>query len=304
MPKDDDKDTSARRRATAKPVPPKKSAMLLFVLLLVAFVCAIAATLLLANDRRNLRALLDRYVPERLIDDSPRQPAGTHALKGRRLTPVQVAIPARFFATPEAESLGSLVREVRAKGEELCAAFKAAGIDNQGWQSSQAGGKTYECLSETLLPAAQEGAQDASFFFIVKGTADGEVGSIRMKLVAPETADGAVVHRMLVKALEQLIEQARWLDLAPAIESAKALADFTAVRFGISLRFTHEFTAPHSYNLIVMPTSNDASVNRSRAYFATQDWLPLPAVIARVPDYLLPHVVGTKPALSVPPSAL
>ncbi|SSC65426.1 DUF6030 family protein [Ciceribacter selenitireducens] len=300
MPKGDDKDKSGRLTARAKPAPPKKSAMLLFAVLLVAFALAIVATLLLANDRRNLRALLDHYDLHWSLAETPRQPAGTRALRGRRLTAVPIAIPARFFAEPENAALGTFVREVRASGHELCAAFKAAGVDNQGWKQSQFDRKTFECLSETVLPAKEDGAQNASFFFIAKGTPEGEVGSIRMKLVAPETADGESVHRLLVKALEQLIEQARWLDLAPAIASAEALTEFTAVRFGLSFRFTQEFSAARSYNLIILPTSKDPAVKRSRAYFDTAQWLTLPAVIARIPDFLLAHVVATAPMPSIP----
>lgn len=301
MPKGDDKDTSGLRGTPPKPAPPRKSAMLLFAVLLVTFALAIAATLLLANDRRNLRILLDRYELNWLLEPATDEPRGTRALRGRRLAPVAISIPARYFAGPENAAIGAFVREVRASGGELCAAFKAAGVDNGGWLPSQFDSKTYECLSETLLPATEEGGQNASFFFIAKGTPEGEVGSIRMKLVAPETGDGETVHRLLVKALEQLIEQARWLDLAPAIASAEALSDFTAVRFGVSFRFTHEFTAPRSYNLIVLPTSKDPAVKRSRAYFDTLQWLPLPPVIARLPEYLRPHVVATKPLSSAPP---
>ena len=300
MPKGDDKDTSGLRGIPPKPAPPRKSAMLLFAVLLVAFALAIIATLLLANDRRNLRALLDHYDLHWLLAETPRQPAGTRALRGRRLAAVPISIPARFFAAPEDTALGTFVREVRASGFELCAAFKAAGVDNQGWQQSQFDRKTFECLSETVLPAKEEGAQNASFFFIAKGTPEGEVGSIRMKLVAPETEDGETVHRLLVKALEQLIEQARWLDLAPAIANAEALTEFTAVRFGLSFRFTQEFSAARSYNLIILPTSRDPAVKRSRAYFDTAQWLTLPSVIARMPDFLLAHVVATAPMPSIP----
>ncbi|MBV2183679.1 MAG: hypothetical protein KUL88_03940 [Rhizobium sp.] len=274
--------------------------MLLFVALLVAFALAIVATLLLANDRRNLRALIDRYDLDWLLKTPSDQPNGTKALRGRRLSPVPVAIPACFFAGPETAALGAFVREVRASGAELCAAFKAAGIDNGGWQPSQFDSRIYECLSETLPPAAQEGERSAPFFFIAKGTPEGEVGSIRMKLVSPETEDGETVHRLLVRALEQLIEQARWLDLAPAIASAEALEGYTAVRFGISFRFTHEFTALRSYNLIVLPTSKDPAVKRSRAYFDTPQWLRLPPAITRLPEYLRPHVVATRPLPSAP----
>lgn len=300
MPKGDDKDTSGLRGTPPKPAPPRRSAMLLFAALLVAFALAIIATLLLANDRRNLRALLDHYDLHWLLAETPRQPAGTRALRGRRLAAVPISIPARFFAAPEDTALGTIVREVRASGFELCAAFKAAGVDNQGWQQSQFDRKTFECLSETVLPAKEEGAQKASFFFIAKGTPEGEVGSIRMKLVAPETEDGETVHRLLVKALEQLIEQARWLDLAPAIANAEALTEFTAVRFGLSFRFTQEFSAARSYNLIILPTSRDPVVKRSRAYFDTAQWLALPFVIARMPDFLLAHVVATAPMPSIP----
>lgn len=295
MQKGDNKDMRGTDAAAAKPAPPKKSALLLFVALLVIFALVIAATLLLANDKRNLRLLFDRYDIDWLDANEMSPPSGTRALRGRRLAPVSVSLPARFFAQPESQSLGAFVREVRAKGQDLCAAFKDAGVNNDGWRPSQFDGKTYECLSETVYASKEEGGQAASFFFIAKGTPEGEIGSIRMKLVAPETPDGETVHRLFIKAMERLIVEARWLDLAPAVTNAETLTDFTSVRFGISFRFTHEFTAPRSYNLSILPASRDPIVERSRTFFDTDGWWPLPTAIERLPEFLRPHLVETTP---------
>lgn len=305
MQRGDNKEISGTGAAATKPAPPKKSALLLFVSLLVVFTLVIAATLLLANDRRNLRLLLDRYdidwMTEKETEKEITQPSGTRALRGRRLTAAPVSIPVQFFAPPEVEAFGAFVREVRAKGADLCAAFKAAGIENNGWQPSQFDTKTYECLTETVFAADENGAQNASFFFIAKGTPEGEIRSIRMKLVAPETPEGDSVHRLFIKAMEQLIAEARWLDLTPAVESAETLTDFTSARFGISFRFTHEFTAPRSYNLIVVPASGDPRVKRSRQFFDQDQWLPVPRAVDRLPDFLRSHLVETRP---ISPSVL
>ena len=52
---------------------------------------------------------------------------------------------------------------------------------------------------------------------------------------------------------------------------------------------------PRSYNLIILPASRDPIVERSRTFFDTDGWLPLPAATERLPEFLRPHLVETTP---------
>lgn len=52
---------------------------------------------------------------------------------------------------------------------------------------------------------------------------------------------------------------------------------------------------PRSYNLIILPASRDPVVERSRTFFDTDGWLPLPTAIERLPEFLRLHLVETTP---------
>lgn len=53
-----------------------------------------------------------------------------------------------------------------------------------------------------------------------------------------------------------------------------------------------------SYNLIVLPASRDPIVERSRTFFDTDGWLPLPTAMERLPEFLHLHLVETTPSPS------
>lgn len=302
MPNDHSREKRAPGANGAKPVPPRKGARRLFIVLLLMLTGAILATSLLANGQRNLRALFDRYGIDWLDDEAPPIPRGTRPLAGRQVPADTITFPSRFLSDVELAATGTFGREFRIRGEELCAAFDAAGIRNDGWKPGQFDPRISECLSETVLADDEADGRSASFFFIVKGTPGGEVASIRMKLMAPETDQGEAAHRLLVKALEKVIALTQWRDLAIAVSKAEVLEDFHSVRFGLSLRFGHEFSAMRNFNLVILPVSRTSAMTRSRAFFDSAGWIELPSAIARLPAFLLPHVVRTEPSSAMPPS--
>lgn len=270
---------NSRGHPTVAPVRRKTGGRWLFALLVLAIASAILATVLLANDMQNLRAVYRHYglpwpFEDKQVERAPR------TLKGKRLAALPIKLPDHVLAAPDVANLGALVRDIRRPGELFCAAFAENGMQNGGWQPSQFDSTTFECLSETLIPSTDGSAQNASFFFIAKGDPEGNIGSIRMKLVAPDTDAGKKVHAMLVRAVELLIEQTQWGDLSAAVDHATRLEDFQAVRFGLSFKFTREFTAPNRFNLIVLPTGKTPAIKATRAYFARQDWLPVPPMPA------------------------
>ncbi|MCL6705576.1 DUF6030 family protein [Pseudomonas sp. R2.Fl] len=236
----------------------------------------IGAVLLLANDRQNLKAL-GRWAGVDLSWGTVQEPhRPPEPLKGQPETIQPTMLPDRVMHEPDMEAVGAFVREMRDLGPAFCAAFDAAGINNEGWRESPFGGSTFECLSEDLIKPLGEEGPSASFFFIAKGRPDGEINSIRMKLVAPDTEAGRASHDKLVSAITTLMHQTGWSDLAPLLDSARSLADYTSVRFGMSYKFNKEFTASDRYNLIILPMDRDPAVVRSRDYFDQAKWMPVP----------------------------
>lgn len=279
---------TSRKKVGVKPVRPERSSHLLFGVLVVVILSTIVATFLLANDMYHLRSLARRYGLDRLFAE----PSGTEApiaLKGRRLDPVPVEIPRYFFTDFIEPAAGAFVREIRVRGPALCAELNRVGLKNPGWQPSEYDGRTSECLSETRFAAPDPAGVEASLFFIAKGTPEGEVRSIRMKLVAPASMPGETAQAWLVGALSEIIDRTTWRDFAPAIDAARQLTDYSAIRFGISVEFSRDFVITDGYNFILAPDDRSPLVRRTRAYFSPDGWLPLRPGEPRLPEAIIRH---------------
>lgn len=283
---------TSRKKVGVKPARPKRSSHLLFGVLVVVTLSAIVATFLLANDMHHLRSLARRYGLDRLFAE----PSGTEApvaLKGRRLEPVPVEVPRYFFTDFIEPAAGTFVREIRIRGPALCTELNRAGLKNPGWRPSEYDSRTSECLSETRF-AAPDAATDtdggeASLFFIAKGTPQGDVRSIRMKLVAPAGMPGETAQAWLVEALSEIIDRTTWSDFAPAADAARHLVDYSAVHFGISVEFSRDFVITDGYNFILAPDGRSPLVRRTRAYFSPDGWLPLGPGEPRLPAAIIRH---------------
>lgn len=287
-----------------KPVRPKRSSHLLFGALVVVILSAIAATFLLANDMYHLRSLARHYGLDQLFAE----PSGAEApvaLKGRRLEPVPVHIPPYVFTDFIEPGAGTFVREIRVRGPALCKELNRAGLKNPGWQTSEYDHRTSECLSETRFAAAGTEGGEASLFFIAKGTPEGDVRSVRMKLVAPAGMPGETAQAWLVEALSKIIDRTRWSDFAPAIDAARQLVDYSAVHFGISVEFSRDFVITNGYNFILAPDGRNPLVRRTRAYFSPDGWLPLNPGEPRLPAATIRHwrMPAASPAKTGRPAA-
>ena len=280
---------TSRQEVGIKPARPRRNSHVLFGLLVIVL-SAVVATFLLANDMYHLRSLARRYGLDRLFAE----PSGTEApvaLKGRRLEPVPVEIPRYFFTDFIEPAAGAFVREIRVRGPALCKELNRAGLKNPGWQPSEYDRRTSECLSETRFAAAGTDTDggEASLFFIAKGTPQGEVRSVRMKLVAPAGMPGETAQAWLVEALSKIIDRTTWSDFAPAADAARQLADYSAVHFGISVEFSRDFVITNGYNFILAPDGRNPLVRRTRAYFSPDGWLPLKTGEPRLPAALIRH---------------
>lgn len=249
-----------------KPRPAARRGGLIFAGLFLAVAGAIAATVLLANDMAHLRRMFEKLGIEWPLGEP--KPQFPRVAKGNRLKSLPVHLPAPLVLPPNESQAGAFVREVRRAGPALCGAFSRNGIETSGWQRSEFDARTFECLSESTLLPTGTGAKAASFFFAVKGNEDGDVSSIRMKLVAPENPDGQRMHAHLMQAVGTLMAETSWGDLAEALDAIKQLKDYRATRFGLSFSFVRETTSPESYNLILIPTNRDPAIRRSRDFFA------------------------------------
>ncbi|MDZ7925654.1 MAG: DUF6030 family protein [Agrobacterium sp.] len=249
---------------------------LLFAVLAVCL--AVLATVLLANDKKHLKSLLT------YLDLAPaEQPARMKPLKRQKPTPQKLNLPPHLLKFEQGGDRASFARDFVLSGKDLCDRFIAAGFSNpQGWHASPVNTRNFECMADLVVGDTSNIAERASLFLDIRGEASGEVRSIRMKVVAPQTPDGAVILTKLEDALSLIIDQTRWADLASMIEPARRLQPYQAQHFGISVSMKPEPTAPHRLNLILLATEQLPGVKLTRSFFDTQKWLA-PAAISDRP---------------------
>ena len=126
------------------------SGKILFALLTLCVLSAIATTVLVANDFRNLNRLLARfgYGPIE-IRAGAREPR-SYELRGDRIPRPEVEIPERLV-TRIVPMETKFVRPIRRDPEQLCRALEKSGFVNSGWQEGVAKGG-WECTSYREFP--------------------------------------------------------------------------------------------------------------------------------------------------------
>lgn len=267
--------------------PVRKHGLWVFGALVLGVCVAILSTLLLANDRRNLRLLLEHYqitwpadpvakpvVAEKLPEvrsDRPEAPVVVHT------------VPARLLAPLAGDELGSFVRIFRMQGPVLCALLAKSGIDNNGWAASPFDPQSSECVSEQRIDDADGLGGFASYFLSIRGRPDGEISAIRMKLVTPATVAGAAMKAKFLQALNIVIDQSGWPDFGAVIGSATRLEEFEALHFGVNLSFKREFTNADRFNLLIVPGDNEPAIKRTRDFFDGKGWITSPPEIDSLP---------------------
>ena len=288
MDKDSQKDGVTPGTGASRPLPAPGSkrgnGLVVFAIVFATIAMVIGAVLLFANDARNYRRMIAYLHLEHLLETPEPATRAPSSVKSNRLKPAIMRLPLRILDTPQTDVAGTFLREMRDLGPEVCKAFDKIGIENSGWQQSAMDRKSFECLSEDA-PVPPDPGPDAngeeapvetepSLFFIAKGDPDGEIRSIRIKLVLTGSEKDEAVRKRLMGALSLLKEQTSWSDLSQFIDSIEALKPLTTQHSGMSYSFKPEFTDPNRYNLIVMNTAKDPLVRRARAYFDRATWLP------------------------------
>lgn len=251
--------------------PLKRKSRTLPILISIALACAAIGTpLLLANDKRHLRALLDYFHIDWLHAKPP-----VDVVPDRKTERPQVSqlppVPPRLLLHTLNDLPSAFVRQFRIPGQSLCDVFAQSGfiIAEGGWQASPYDANTFECLAEEMHEATDGTNDFASFFLDIKGAADGRVTSLRMKIASPATDDGKRMREQLDKALTLAAQQLRWTDLPQTIPAE----DYDTDHFGMRVSIKREFSNQDRYNILIVPTDRTAELKRTRNFFDTAQWL-------------------------------
>ena len=276
--------------------PRKRRGALIFSLVFIAMAGAIAATVLLANDRRNLNLLLRKLGYETRTLVIPK-PGVMEAFKGKRLQGVAVELPENTFTPPVAGRESAFMRSFEKDGKALCQLFRREGIDTSAWQPSSLSQTIFECSSETTIPNAGSPADPSTFFLMIKGTADGQILSARAKFVFTEAIQQAPLAVRAARMLVLIGQHTHWLDLAEEAEKVAALTPFTFDAFGVTVRFSAEFSGPGRYNLIIAPTAKlESAQRRSQDFFDRENYWPL------LPEHGGPPITSAQDEVEVKPA--
>lgn len=253
----------------------RRGGILIFALVFLAIAGAISATVLLANDRRNLHLLM-RHVGIETRSMVIPKPGKMESFKGKRLQGVAVLLPDNSFTLPLKGRESAFLRNLRKNGEALCQRFRKENFDTTQWAASSLSQTVFECSSEAALPNSERPDDPSTFFLIVKGTEDGQILSARVKFIFTEPAQRAPLAARTARMLTVFAEHTDWLDLAEVAPKVAALETFTLENFGISVRFSSEFSGEGRYNLIVAPTAKLQPAQRRTAdYFNRANYWPL-----------------------------
>ncbi|TCR81550.1 DUF6030 family protein [Rhizobium sp. BK376] len=266
--------------------PPRKKSRAVFWISTIIIGTAILATVLLANDKRNLRTLTQYYhitwFDSWLHQDVPVAAKPVVAVRTKpRLAQVQAQIPLPEHAFDKAPSTMpvSFIRTWKISGEDLCAKLADAGLPVSKWKQSGFDTGTFECSYE-----AQNGKGDneASFFIIVRGTETGELANVRLKVILPDTDGGRAFRDKFVNTVTTLVTESQWPDFQAALEPIGRLENVTLAAFGAKLTFSHEFEDARRFNFVLDLERTTAEQRRAGDYFDTSKWLPVPPQAANI----------------------
>ncbi|MCX8996214.1 DUF6030 family protein [Rhizobiaceae bacterium BDR2-2] len=229
-----------------------------FLGMTMAIVLAIAATVLFANDRRHLNALLIHYGMM-----EPPQPPEAASQKHARATP-QAVPPPNAVALFSGSGTTPFARMIHFPAPEMCRLFNDRGFVGEGWHTSPMAGEAQaECTAEKMIGTETEAGAPASLFAVVRGTQHDDIKSLRVKMIAPQTAEGNAARKEMDEILADLIEATGWSDLTPLRERIARLEDnIDMTDSSLSVTFRQEYTNTDAYNLIIRPASTNPDVRQ------------------------------------------
>ncbi|MDR6755512.1 hypothetical protein J2Y48_000797 [Mycoplana sp. BE70] len=252
-----------------------RSGKTLFALLTLGILSAIAATVLLANDYRNLNRLLDRlgYAPVQ-NQSAAREPL-SHEIRGKRIPRPKVEIPERLVSDLVPMET-KFRRQIRRDPKDLCAALERSGFLNAGWKEGLAKG-SWECTSYREFPV-QEGTSGpaSSAYLSIRGSDSARLSSFRIKLNLENEDDRAELTDAAIAAVEVFLDEVRWKDAPEIVDSIRNLREFDVVVFGNRIQLKKEFGETPRYNFIITPDRTRPKDSYLPDYFNREKWLPMP----------------------------
>ncbi len=252
-----------------------RSGRTLFALLMLCVLSAIAATVLLANDYRNLNRLLERlgYPP---IQPQPvaREPL-SHEIRGNRIPRPKVEIPERLVSKLVPLET-KFTRPIRRDPKDLCDALARSGFLNAGWKEGLAKG-SWECTSYREFPVG-EGASGppTSAYLSIRGNDAARLTSFRIKLNLENEKDRAQLTDAAIAAVEVFLDEVRWKDAPEIVDSIRNLREVDVVVFGNRIQLKKEFGDTPRYNFIITPDRTRPKNRYLPDYFSRDQWLPMP----------------------------
>lgn len=255
-----------------------RSGLIVFGLLAFVLLGGIGATVLLANEHRNLNLILARfgYGPIDVLFRKE-ETSHPHEVKGNRMPRPVGLIPERLLI-PTTPNPAQFVRTIRKDPEALCEALRQGGFETKGWQAGLYDRRSWECQSYRTFANAQDGENGPSSAFVsIRGDAQTRVSTFRVKLNIENPATQNRVTDTVIHAIAIFLDEVRWQEAPDILADIRALKEFDIIRFGNRLQLRKEkFGDTPRYNFTITP---DLARNRGSYlpdYFDRPQWLPLP----------------------------
>lgn len=254
-----------------------RSGLVVFGLFAFVLLGGIGATVLLANDYRNLNLLLARFGYDPISAGGRERELRPYELKGKRLPRPEGLISERLL-TPVTPDQTQFVRTIRREPEALCEALRQGGFETKGWKAALYDKRSWECQSYRTFADARDGENGPSSAFVsIRGNAETRVSSFRVKLSIENAATQNLVTDAVIHAIEVFLDEVRWQEAPDILADIRALKEFDIIRFGNRLQLRKEkFDVTPRYNFTITP---DLTRNRGSYlpdYFDRTRWLPLP----------------------------
>jgi len=248
----------------------------IFFLVAVGLVFAgILATVLLANNHRNLDLLLTYLgYPDLLPHAEPEaKQVKITQTRSLRLPPARMVLPVYAFndlKTPEQH----FIRLIQSDPRSLCEQLRDGGFGELDWTISRANKDNWECSSSVELPASSAPEQ-SSLFIAIKGDEENRVTSFRVKLNIETAADTANVTELAGQAANIFLRQVRWGNPEEIIGKIHALEPFDIRNFGSRIQFKKEFGETPRYNFLANQISAPGKKMPGDLYFDRSKWFQL-----------------------------
>ncbi|WP_426240661.1 DUF6030 family protein [Pararhizobium sp. DWP1-1-3] len=252
-----------------------RSGKIFFVVAVGLVFAGILATVLLANNHRNLDLLLTYFGYPNLIikaDPAPQQVKITQS-RSIRLPPARMVLPVYAFndlKTPEQH----FIRLIQSDPQTLCEHLKEGGFGELAWTISRANNNDWECSSSVELPPSSAPEQ-SSLFIVIKGDEENRVTSFRVKLNIETAADTAKVTELAGQAANIFLRQVRWGNPEEIIGKIHALEPFDIRNFGSRIQFKKEFGETPRYNFLANQIITRGKKMPGDLYFDRSKWFAL-----------------------------